>query len=88
MQRMLADRQRKSVTKFTFGTMLEDIPLRWLGAILGGSAGVLVGVVLPALFDAAWAKYVWLPAILIMMLFGFIMGRAFDTRNELRDHLR
>jgi len=85
IERKVAARRRGTREKVTFKSMITDVPYRWRGAILGAVLGIVVSVVLPSLVDASWVEWIGLLAVLALALLGFMFGRAFDSRDELRD---
>jgi uncharacterized membrane protein HdeD (DUF308 family) len=69
--------------------MLADIPARWKGIVIGAVLGTVVSIVLALVnVDAMWVLLVWLVGSLFLAVGGFIIGRAFDWRNEVRDEFR
>ncbi len=71
--------------------MLEDvvtnIPARWQFAIIGATLGLVISVVLTVAVAEYWIALVGLGGTVVLALVGFIIGRAFDWRNEVRDEL-
>jgi len=68
---------------------LADIPARWKGIVVGALLGTVVSIVLALVnVDAIWVLLVWLVGGLFLAVGGFIIGRAFDWRDEVRDEFR
>jgi hypothetical protein len=94
LQRRLAAQQRRARRQQPslmgiFGDMLADIPARWKGIVVGALLGTVVSIVLALVnVDAIWVLLVWLVGGLFLAVGGFIIGRAFDWRDEVRDEFR
>ena len=85
IERKVAARRHGTKERVTFKSMITDVPYRWRGAILGAVLGIVISIVLPSLVEASWVDWVGLLAVVALALLGFMFGRAFDLRDELRD---
>jgi uncharacterized protein YacL len=77
--------QRRGKKKMSFEDMLKAIPRKWWGLIIGLAAGVVIWIILTLITTAFWVDLVGLVLGLILAIVGFIIGQAFDARNELID---
>ena len=84
LMRQVARRGRRRQKKVTFGEMLRDLPHKWRGLFIGIVAGMLLWIVLDFLAEGVWVDAAGVLAIVFLAFFGFVMGRAFDVRDELR----
>jgi hypothetical protein len=92
LHRRLSARQRRMRKQKTLQEimqeMLADIPARWKGTVIGATIGTLISIVLVLLkVDAVWVILTWLVVSIFLAIGGFIIGRAFDWRDEVRDEL-
>lgn len=87
-QRMSAQRERKYRKPYSFGKMWKDIPHAWKGFFYGAVLGTLVLLVLPIFWVSPWAIPCSAAAIVVFALFGVILGRAIDTRDNIKDLMR
>jgi hypothetical protein len=87
-QRRIAEQHRRSQRRFSLGLMLEDIPYRLKGAFLGAILGGVLGALMPLLISAAWVDWIWIAAVIIVSILGFLYGGALDAREQIKDALR
>lgn len=87
-QRMSAQRERKYRKPYSIGKMWKDIPHAWKGFFYGAVLGTLVLLVLPIFWVSPWAIPCSAAAIVVFALFGVILGRAIDTRDNIKDLMR
>ena len=85
IDRKVAARRRKPKKQITFQDMLADMSHKWQGVIVGALIGVIVSIVLSLTVEASWVELVGLAAVIVLATLGFILGQAFDAREELRD---
>ena len=84
LMKKVARRGRRRQKKVTFDEMLRDLPHKWRGLFIGIFAGSLLWIVLDFLAEGVWVDAAGALAIVFLAFFGFVMGRAFDVRDELR----
>lgn len=88
-QRSSAQREKRlKKKKYTLAKMWKDIPHIWKGFFYGLILGLAVFIVLPVLWLSPWAFPLSLAAIVIFTLFGVVIGRAIDTREDIKDLIR
>lgn len=87
-QRRIAEQHRRSQRRFSFSLMLEDIPYRMKGAFFGAILGGVIGALMPLLITASWADWIWIAAVIIVSVIGFLYGSALDAREQIKDALR
>lgn len=85
LQRTIAEKHRRAARPFTWGKFWSEIPHRWRGVLFGGLIGVLITVGLPFILPQPWATLLAALALLFCAIFGFLLGRAIDTRENLKD---
>ena len=88
LQHSIARRRKKSVKRFSFRTMLQEIPNKYLGLVLGMVIGVFVLIILPGFVDPPWGDIVGFAAIVFLGILGFLIGQAADTRDALKELLK
>lgn len=84
----IAQRRRRSLQTFSLWRMWSEIPHKWRGAFYGLVGGVLLVVVLPAVWASSWAIMCSAASIPILAIVGFFFGRAVDTKEEIKDLVR
>lgn len=84
-QRSSAQRERRSRKPYSLGKMWKDIPHAWKGFFYGLVLGTLVLLVVPLLWLSPWAVPCSAATIVVFVIFGVIMGRAIDTRENIKD---
>ncbi|MGB7873528.1 MAG: hypothetical protein WBL25_04020 [Anaerolineales bacterium] len=88
-QRSTARREKRLKKQtYTLGKMWKDIPHVWKGFFYGLILGLVVFLVVPMLWLSPWAFPISLAAFVITVLFGIIVGRAIDTRENIKDLIR
>jgi VIT1/CCC1 family predicted Fe2+/Mn2+ transporter len=80
----VAARRRVTVKRFSVRD-LTQIPHKYVWALIGAILGVLVVIFLPHFWPDPRAILVALVALLFLVALGFMLGRAMDTRDELKD---
>ncbi len=85
-QRVTTQKERKARSKkLTFGEMWATIPHTYKSPFYGLLLGTLAMIVLPIFWASPWAFLAALGATLVFVLFGVVVGRSLDIRDELRD---
>lgn len=87
-QRSSAQREKRLKKPYPLSKMWKDIPHAWKGFFYGLVLGTALFVVLPMFWLSPWAFPCSVAAIVIFALFGLILGRAIDTREEIKDLTR
>jgi VIT1/CCC1 family predicted Fe2+/Mn2+ transporter len=85
LQRTIATRRRKSVRKFSFLEMLNQVSHKITGTLIGGIIGLLIFLFLPYFVESSWIDLVGIGAIVFLAILGFFLGRALDARDSLRE---
>ena len=68
--------------------MWKDVPHAWKGFFYGLVLGTLVLLVVPLFWLSPWAVPCSAATIVVFVIFGVIMGRAIDTRENIKDLIR
>jgi len=84
-QRSSAQRERKNRKPYSLGKMWGDIPHAWKGFFYGLVLGTLVLLVVPLLWLSPWAVPCSAATIVVFAIVGVIIGRAIDTRENIKD---
>jgi hypothetical protein len=84
VMRQVARRRGRKQKKVTFGEMVRDLPHKWRDLFLGIVIGMVIWIVLDAVADGVWVDPVGLLAILFLAILGYVLGQAFDVRDDLR----
>lgn len=71
--------------KVTILDMVTDVPHKLRGTLIGAGIGLIVFIVLPLFIFEEWVNTLGLASVFILAILGFIIGQAFDTRDNLRD---
>ncbi len=87
-QRSSAQREKKLKKPYSLGKMWKDIPHVWKGFFYGIVLGTLVLLVVPLLWISQYAVPCSAVAIVLFAIFGVIVGRALDTRDNIKDLMR
>ena len=88
LQHGIAQRRRKAVQPFSIQRIWSEIPFIWRGSFYGMLVGALALAIVPLFVDSPLAVPCSAASIPILAIFGFFIGRAFDTREELKDLMR
>jgi len=83
-QRTSAQKERRARKPYSLAKMWSDIPHIWKGFFYGIVLGTAVFIILPVFWISPWALPCSASAIVIFAILGVIIGRAFDTRDEIR----
>jgi len=84
-QRSSAQREQKNRKPYSLGKMWGDIPHAWKGFFYGLVLGTLVLLVVPLLWLSPWAVPCSAATIVVFAIVGVIIGRAIDTRENIKD---
>ena len=87
-QRTSLQRERRYRQPYSLGKMWKDIPHVWKGFFYGALLGTVILLVVPMFWLSSWAIPCSGAAIVIFALFGVILGRAIDTRENIKDLMR
>jgi hypothetical protein len=53
--------------------------------IVGAAIGLVLWIVLPSFIDPPWGETAGLVSVFALAFFGFLVGRAFDLRDDIKD---
>lgn len=87
-QRTSAQRERNAQSPYSLGRMWKDIPHAWKGFFFGLLLGCLALLVIPNFWISPWAVPCSASLIVVFGLIGMVFGRAFDTRDDIKDLMR
>lgn len=88
-QRASSQRERRiAKTPYSFGRMWKDIPHAWKGFLYGLVLGTIVLITLPIFWISPWAVPCSAATIVVFVIVGVIIGRANDTRENIKDLIR
>ena len=87
-QRSSAQREKRIKKPYSLGKMWKDIPHAWKGFFYGLVLGTVVLLIVPMLWVSPWAIPCSAAAIVVFMIFGLAVGRAVDTRENIKDLMR
>jgi len=73
---------------YSINKMWKDISHTWKGFFYGLLVGVAALLVIPTLWQSSWAIAVSLAVLVILILFGVVIGRAIDARENIKDLMR
>ena len=83
-QRASAQKERRARKPYSLAKMWSDIPHVWKGFFYGIVLGTIIFIVVPMFWISPWALPCSASTIVIFAILGVIIGRAFDTRDELQ----
>jgi len=87
-QRSSAQREKRLKKPYSLGKMWKDIPHAWKGFFYGILLGTLLLIVVPLFWISPRAVPCSAFAIVIFAIFGLVVGRAIDTRENIKDLMR
>jgi hypothetical protein len=87
-QRASAQREKKYRQPYSLGKMWKDISHAWKGFFYGLVLGTVVLLIVPMLWISPWAIPCSAGAIVVFAIFGVIVGRAIDARENIKDLMR
>lgn len=88
LQRTIAQKHRRAARPFTWGRFWSEVPHRWRGLLFGGLIGALFAVALPFFVSSPWGPVFAVFILIFCAVFGFMLGRSIDVREELKDLVR
>ena len=87
-QRSSAQREKKLKKPYPLGKMWKDIPHAWKGFYYGLLLGTAIFLVVPKFWLSPWAFPCSVAAIVVFAFFSVVVGRAIDTRDNIKDLIR
>ncbi|HKZ55449.1 MAG TPA: hypothetical protein VJ123_08210 [Anaerolineales bacterium] len=84
----IAVKQRRARKRFSFSTFWSEVPHKWRGLLYGGLLGTALFIFLPRLMTGLWGTLAGLFALFFVTSLGFLIGRAADSRDELRELMK
>ncbi len=84
LQQYTARRERQANKPLNLREMWADIPKAWKGTLFGLVAGVIALVVVPIFWTSTLALLCVAGGTLVAVIFGMLVGRAMDFRDELK----
>lgn len=80
--------RRLSKQSYSLGKMWQDIPYVWKGFFYGLLLGLVAFLVIPIFWLSPWAFPISLVILVVIILFGIVIGRAIDARENIKDLMR
>lgn len=87
-QQASAQREKRSKKPYSLGKMWKDIPHAWKGFFYGALLGTVVLLIVPIFWVSPWAIPCSAIAIVVFAIFGVMLGRAIDTRENIKNLMR
>jgi Flp pilus assembly protein TadB len=87
-QRATAQREKRLKKPYSLGKMWKDIPHIWKGFFYSLLAGLIAILVIPSFLLSPWAFPITLVVAVISIIFGIVIGRAIDTRENIKELIR
>ena len=88
-QRVSSQREKRlKKQSYSLGKMWNDIPHVWKGFFYGLLLGLVVFLIVPMFWQSLWAFVVSLVVLVIFIMFGVLVGRAIDTRENIKELIR
>lgn len=84
VMRQVARRGRHQQKKVTFGEMVRELPHKWRGLFMGIIGGMLLWILFGYVGEGLWVDLAGVLAMAFLPMLGFVMGHAFDLRDDLR----
>lgn len=88
LQHDIAQKYRRTREPLHLGRVIQDVPHKWKGLIIGAFVGLLILILLPYAVRVSWVSLIGIAAMFFCMLLGFAIGQAMDARDELRDLIK
>jgi tetrahydromethanopterin S-methyltransferase subunit G len=80
--------KRIASKKTTFREMWQDIPHTIKGPLYGLVAGLVIFILLPIFWSSTWTLTVSLGSTVLLIVIGSLIGRAVQTREDLKELTR
>jgi len=88
-QRVSSQREKRlRKQSYSINKMWKDIPQTWKGFFYGLLLGVVALLVIPIFWQSSWSFAVSLVILVVLILFGIVIGRAIDARENIKDLMR
>ena len=87
-QRNSAQREHRARKPLTLAGMWREIPNTWKGFFYGVLIGTMFLIILPSLWVSSWAVPCASASIVIFAIFGVVLGRALDTRDNINELMK
>lgn len=81
-------KEKRMRKPFSLSKAWKDIPHMIRSPFYGLIVGLLIVLVLPMIWDSAYALIAGAGATLLFIIFGLIIGNSLDLRDRIRDHLK
>lgn len=81
----ISQKHKRRIQKFSLVTMLDEIPARWIGLVMGLLITVALLLILPEFIEADWGDLLAIGIGVFLMLLFFLVGRVMDMKDTLRD---
>jgi VIT1/CCC1 family predicted Fe2+/Mn2+ transporter len=88
LQQTVTRKYRRAEEPFSLGRMWDQTPSIWKGTLFGMSFGVIAILILPFFMDTVLAVTVGVIVLAVATIFGLLVGRAVDARDDIQDLLR
>ncbi|HEY70001.1 MAG TPA: hypothetical protein G4O08_05390 [Anaerolineae bacterium] len=88
LQQTVTRKYRRATEPFSLGRMWDQTPSIWKGTLFGMSFGVIAILILPLFMDPVLAVTVGVIVLVVATIFGLLLGRAVDARDNIQDLLR
>ena len=83
-----AERERRAYKPMTAKGVWSDIPHIWKGAFFGLIIGLVLMYIITYLWSSTLAFIGSLVLVVVCIFFGLMIGRAVDSREEIKYNLR
>jgi len=88
-EQIYVQREKRIARKKTsFADMWRDIPHSIKGPLYGLITGSIIFILLPYFWNSSWTLIVGLGIVIILTMMGLLIGRAIQTREDLKDLTR
>ena len=87
-QQSSAQRAHRARKPVTLASIWQEIPGTWKGFFYGILLGTLLLIILPMIWVSPWAVPAGILSILVFGIFGVVIGRALDTRDNIKDLMK
>jgi Flp pilus assembly protein TadB len=86
--RQSVERERRAYRSLTFKDIWTDIPHIWKGLFYALVFGLVGMFIITSLWISIWAWIVSGVLLFFFLIIGLVVGRAADSRDEIKEHLR